>query len=87
MAIRWWTILYIITTFVLVLLWAGSCVNIHIIVLAVNITFLFLITCLLVGECTYHKFDNTQAHWGMNFVCVVFDENLIFLQSIPLWRQ
>jgi hypothetical protein len=29
---------------------AGSCVNIHIIVLAVNITFLFLITCLLVGE-------------------------------------
>jgi hypothetical protein len=21
-----------------------------------------LITCLLVGECTYHKFDNTQDH-------------------------
>jgi hypothetical protein len=41
---------------------AGSCVNIHIIVLAVNITFLFLITCLLVGECTYHKFDNTEDH-------------------------
>ena len=38
---------------------AGSCVSIHIIVLAVNITFLFLITFLLVGECTYHKFDNT----------------------------
>ena len=41
---------------------ADSCVNIHIIVLAVNITFLFLITCLLVGECTYHKFDNTEDH-------------------------
>jgi hypothetical protein len=47
---------------------AGSCVNIHIIVLAVNITFLFLITCLLVGECTYHKFNNTRDHWGMNFI-------------------
>ena len=34
----------------------------------VNITFLFLITCLLFGECTYHKFDNTQAHWKMNFI-------------------
>jgi hypothetical protein len=29
---------------------------------------LFLITCLLIDECTYHKFDNTQAHWGMNFI-------------------
>ena len=46
----------------------ASFVNIHIIVLTVNITFLFVITCLLVGKCTYHKFDNTQAHWGMNFI-------------------
>ena len=35
---------------------------------SVNITILFLITCLLVGKCTYHKFDNTRAHWGMNFI-------------------
>jgi len=28
----------------------------------------FLITCFLVGECTYYKFYNTQDHWGMNFI-------------------